>query len=59
MPEAPPDLQDLAAITHAQARRVMREARMLLQLAARLKEATGEDTNDSPEEGTHDRSDST
>lgn len=45
----------LSALVRAQARRVKRESSILVQLTARLDEAMGEATNDSPEEGTHDR----
>lgn len=49
----------LSSLVRAQARRVKRESTILVQLTARLDEAMGEDTNDSPQEGTHDRSDRT
>lgn len=52
---ADPRTAELADLTRAQAKRVKREATILVQLATRLYEAAGEDTNDSPEEGTHDR----
>lgn len=55
MPADPTAAAELADLTVAQAKRVRRECTILVQLAARLKEATGEDTDDSPEEGTHDR----
>lgn len=47
-----PKVRDLSAMVREQARRVQRESKLLVQLTARLDEATGEDTNHSPEEDT-------
>lgn len=58
--DASPKAQELAALVRSQTRRVRSEARILSQLAAQLDdELTGEDTNDSPKEGTHDPRDRT
>lgn len=46
---------ELSAMLRAQVKTVRRQATIAVQLAARLEEAMGEDTNDSPQEGTHDQ----
>lgn len=45
-------VRDLSTLMRAQAKRVRRESTILVQLAARLDEAMGEDTNHSPKEDT-------
>jgi hypothetical protein len=45
-------VQELSAMLRAQTKTVRRAATIAVQLAARLEEAMGEDTNHSPEEDT-------